>query len=232
VNQHIIENKYDLKVSEIKLLDKHFGTELHLISTQTGKYIVKVLPLYMENVKNEGELTEYLYNHGIQVARFLKSKNDTYVVKMSEYQFTVQQFIDGKSLLVNTAPDWFLCKSADFLGQTVLLLKDYKDLPLRFGRGFFSSKTVCRKIRQYQKELVRAKKAKDWDIVPAWENQIRYQEERALFQRRVYGLMVAHKSHFSVFCAIDEKILVIMIFSVRRCFHAGQIVFLPLQQLI
>ena len=174
VNQHIIENKYDLKVSEIKLLDKHFGTELHLISTQTGKYIVKVLPLYMENVNNEGELTEYLYNHGIPVARFLKSKDDTYVIKMSEYQFTVQQFIEGKTLSVNTAPDWFLCKSADFLGQTALLLKDYKDLPLRFGKEFFSSKAVRRKIRKYKKELVRAKKAKDWDFIPAWENQIRH----------------------------------------------------------
>ena len=60
MNQHIIENNFNLKVFDIELLDKHFGTEIYLISTDVGKYIVKVLPIYMENVKNEGELTEHL----------------------------------------------------------------------------------------------------------------------------------------------------------------------------
>lgn len=155
-------------------LDKHFGTELYLIDTDTGKYIVKVLPLYMENVKHEGELAEFLYNHKLKVARFLKSKDDTYVVKTSEFQFTVQQFIEGSSLLVNTAPDWFVSKSADFLGQTALLLKDYEGLSLRFGKEFFSTKTVCRKMWQYKKELAQAKKARNVDAVPIWEEQIRH----------------------------------------------------------
>lgn len=174
MNKNIIENNFNLKVSDIKLLDKHFGTELYLVSTDVGKYIVKVLPLYMENVKNEGELTEYLYNHGLKVARFLKSKNGAYVVKTSDFQFTVQQFIEGESLSVNTAPDWFISKSAEFLGQTALLLKDYDGLSLRFGKDFFSTKTVLRKIWQYKKELIKAKMAKDMDTIPAWEEQIRH----------------------------------------------------------
>lgn len=174
MNKHIIENNYNLKVSDIQLLDKHFGTELYLISTDVGKYIVKVLPLYMENVKNEGELTEYLYNHELKVARFLKSKDDAYVVKTTDFQFTVQQFIAGESLSVNTAPDWFICKSAEFLGQTALLLKDYEGLSLRFGKDFFSTKTVRRKIWQYKKELAKAKKAKEVNIIPIWEEQIRH----------------------------------------------------------
>ena len=57
---YLIKDNFNLKVSDIEFLDKHFGTELYLINTNAGKYIVKVLPLYMENVKNEGELTEYL----------------------------------------------------------------------------------------------------------------------------------------------------------------------------
>ena len=169
MNKHIIENNFNLKVADIKLLDKHFGTELYLINTDIGKYIVKVLPLYMENVKNEGELTEYLYNNGLKVARFLKSKDDTYVVKTSEFQFSVQQFIDGESLSVNTAPDWFISKSAEFLGQTALLLKDYEGLSLRFGKDFFSTKTVRRKMWQYKKELIKSKMSKDTNIIPVWK---------------------------------------------------------------
>lgn len=174
MNQHIIEDNFNLKVFNMETLDKHFGTELYLINTDVGKYIVKVLPLYMENVKNEGELAEYLYYHGLRVASFLKSKDDTYVVKTSEFQFTVQQFIEGKSLSVNTAPDWFISKSADFLGQTALLLKDYEGLSLRFGKEFFSLKTVRRKMWQYKKQLIKAKKARNINTVPVWEEQIRH----------------------------------------------------------
>ena len=174
MNKNIIENNFNLRICDIQLLDKHFGTELYLINTDIGKYIVKVLPLYMENIKNEGELAEYLYNHGIKVARFIKSKEDAYVVKTSEFQFTIQQFIDGESLSVNTAPDWFISKSAEFLGQTALLLHYYDGLALRFGKDFFLPKTVRKKIWQYKKELVRAKKVKDVDIIPIWEEQIRH----------------------------------------------------------
>ena len=172
MNKKIIENNFNLIVCDIQVLDKHFGTELYLINTDVGKYIVKILPLYMENVKNEGEVTEYLYNNGLKVARFMKSNEDAYVVKTPEFQFTVQQFIEGESLSVNTAPDWFISKSADFLGQTALLLKDYEGLSLRFGKEFFSAKTVRRKLWQYKKELSKAKKANEMNIVPIWEEQI------------------------------------------------------------
>ena len=182
MNKNIIENNFNLKVYGINLLDQHFGTELYLISTDNGKYIVKVLPLYMENVNNEGELTEYLYNHGLKVAKFIKNKENDYVIKTTEYQFTVQQFIEGKSLSVNTAPDWFISKSAEFLGQTALMLKDYDGLSLRFGKDFFSTKTVRRKLWQYKKEYIRAKRAKDLSIIPFWEEQIRHLEKISKFR--------------------------------------------------
>ena len=211
MNKNIIENNFNLNVSDIKLLDKHFGTELYLVSTDVGKYIVKVLPLYMENVKNEGEVTEYLYNHGLKVARFMKSNDDAYVVKTPEFQFTVQQFIEGESLPVNTAPDWFISKSAEFLGQTALLLKDYEGLSLRFGKNFFAVKTVRRKMWQYKKELVRAKKAKEMNIVPIWEEQIRHLKRISKFhidtQKLTYanshgdyhiGQAIIHNNDFTV----------------------------------
>lgn len=192
MNKNIIENNFNLNVSDIKLLDKHFGTELYLVSTDVGKYIVKVLPLYMENVKNEGEVTEYLYNHELKVARFMKSNDDAYVVKTPEFQFTVQQFIEGESLPVNTAPDWFISKSAEFLGQTALLLKDYEGLSLRFGKDFFSPKTVRRKMWQYKKELDRAKNEKDVDIIPVWKEQIRHLKRISKFHINAKKLTYAN----------------------------------------
>ena len=211
MNKNIIENNFNLKVSNIQLLDKHFGTELYLISTDVGKYIVKVLPLYMENIKNEGELAEYLYNHGVKVARFMKSNENAYVVKTPEFQFTVQQFIEGESLSVNNAPDWFISKSAEFLGQAALLLKDYTGLSLRFDKDFFATKTVYRKMWQYKKELAKAKKANEMNIVPIWEEQIRHLKRISKFhidtKKLTYtnshgdyhiGQAIIHNNDFSV----------------------------------
>lgn len=54
MNLRLIERNYDLKVSDLKLLDKHFGTEIYVVEADTKRYIVKVLPLYYENIDNEG----------------------------------------------------------------------------------------------------------------------------------------------------------------------------------
>ena len=66
MNQHLIESNYQLKVLEIMLLSKHFGTEIYIIFTNSGKYIAKVMPLYFENVNNEGLITEFLSNQGLK----------------------------------------------------------------------------------------------------------------------------------------------------------------------
>lgn len=58
MNSYLIESNYDLKVSDMKLLDKHFGTEIYVVDADTQRYIVKVLPLYFENIDIEGFVTE------------------------------------------------------------------------------------------------------------------------------------------------------------------------------
>lgn len=57
MDSHLIESNYDLKVSDMRLLEEHFGTEIYLIEAGAQKYIVKAMPLYFENVENEGFIT-------------------------------------------------------------------------------------------------------------------------------------------------------------------------------
>lgn len=182
MNSYLIENNYDLKVSDMKLLDKHFGTEIYVVDADTQRYIVKVLPLYFENIDIEGFVTDYLYNHGHKVARLLKSRDGSYVIRAPEFQFTVQEYIEGSTLPVNSAPEWFLEKSADFLGKTTLALKDYGSLPLRFGKDFFAADTAIRKKQQYISELEKAKKSGNQKTVSIWEEQIRHLERISKFR--------------------------------------------------
>ena len=174
MNQYLIESNYQLNVSDIMLLSKHFGTELYIILTDTGKYIVKVMPLFFENVDNEGYITDFLSSHGLKVAKLLKNKSGYYATKLSDFQFTIQEYIMGETLPINSAPEWFMEKSAEFLGKTALYLHGYDSLPLRFGKDFFTVDTVNKKKTQYIRMLKEATLSGDFDIVPLWETQIHH----------------------------------------------------------
>lgn len=182
MNSHLIESHYDLKVSDMRLLEEHFGTEIYLVDAGKQKYIVKAMPLYFENVENEGSITEYLYSRSHKVARLIKSREDSYVIRTPKFQFTVQEYIEGKTLPINSAPKWFLEKSADYLGKTTLDLQSYGTLPLRFGKDFFAADTAIGKKQQYISELEKAKESGNQEIAPLWEEQIRHLERISEFK--------------------------------------------------
>ena len=123
MTSQLIEQYYNITVSDIKLLDAHFGTEIYCIHSPSGNYVVKSMPLYMEHSENEGAVVEHLLHHGLSVARLLKSKNGNFTVKTPDFQFTVQKLIDGETYAVNTAPAWFMEQSAEFLGKSISALQ-------------------------------------------------------------------------------------------------------------
>jgi len=181
MNKQLIESHYDLFVLKLTLLDSHFGTDIYLLDTPEGRYITKVMPLYFENVNTEGFVTEYLFDHGLKVARLLRSRDGNYVVKMNDFQFTIQEYIEGETLAINTAPEWFMEKSAEYLGRATFLLKDYNQLPIRFGKDFFSVETAIKKKQLYEKELITAISAENHEVISLWEEQIRHLNRIAAF---------------------------------------------------
>jgi len=141
LNKLIVEN-YGLIVRELTLIDSHFGTEIFLLKTNENDYIVKSIPSYVEGIENEGSVTEYLLDCGIKAARLLKTTDGNYAVKTDGTQFHVQEFIDGETLALNTAPGWFLEKSAVTLGKIHKSLKGYGALETNFGVDFFTPATA------------------------------------------------------------------------------------------
>lgn len=149
----LIYDNYNIEVKKLELIDRHFGTEIWIAQTDMGKYIVKILPLYMNGVEVEGYITEYLYNNGIHVARLIKTKDNTYHVKTNDLQFHVQEYIEGKTLKINSAPEWFLEKSAITLGKIQNVLKSYGELKTSFNANFFSKSNIDNVKEYYTKEL-------------------------------------------------------------------------------
>lgn len=207
-----VENSYDLQVSGVKLLDQHFGTRLYTIDTDKGKFVVKILPLSVENVNDEGLVTGYLYDSGLQVARLVKHKGGKYVAQTAFVQFTIQEYIEGATFSVNEAPGWLLDQSAAFLGKANCMLKDYGQMPLRFGKDFFSGDTVLRKKSHYHSELERAKEATEHNLIPLWEEQIRHFDRISEFDIDVNRLIYANSHgdyHVGQIIAKQQNITVV-----------------------
>jgi Putative homoserine kinase type II (protein kinase fold) len=146
VMKNWVKDNYDLQIDSLNLIDAHFGTEIYLLITPQKKYIVKSLPINAGNLENEGFITDFLLSRGISVARILPNKHGNYSVKTEHTQFHIQEFIDGETFAVGTAPEWVIEESARTLGKIHHALKDYKQLPRAFDADFFHKSAVENKI--------------------------------------------------------------------------------------
>jgi len=161
-----IRKNYSLKIESLDLLDSHFGTEIYLLRTENKKFIVKSLPSLHANLEGEGKVTDFLRERGISVARVLKTNGGSYSVRMDDTQFHVQDFIEGETLAVNTAPAWFLTKSAQTLGRVHQALMDYPPLERAFDERFFDKLNVLGK-KAFLTELLNSDEAKVNDTLRA-----------------------------------------------------------------
>ncbi len=178
-NKKFIEENFCLSISDMSLLDCHFGTEIFAASTEDGKLIVKKVPICMKGVENEGRITSFLCGKGIKVPHFFQATNGTYAAHTEKHQFTVQELIDGSTFSVNSAPDWLLDQSAEILGNINRTLCGYGELPLNFGGDFFSPDTAIGKRKHYEAELLKAKD--NTELASKWEEQIAHLEKVAGF---------------------------------------------------
>lgn len=183
---------YGMEVKNLKLICSHFGIEIFLIETDKGKYIVKTLPLDAGGIENEGYITDYLYNNDINVPRLLKTNSDIYHVKTDKMQVYVREFVEGETLQVSTAPEWFLEKSACTLGKINKVLKDFGELKTNFGEGFFQISNVIGSKNYYSQQLNEAIDKKDLSLVSSLKERIKHLEKISSFNIDVSKLTYAN----------------------------------------
>jgi len=163
---------------KLELLDSHFGTEIY----RCGQYIVKTLPPRAGDLENEGRVTDFLLGHGIPVAKLLKTNQGAYQVQTSDMKFHVQEFIEGETPRVNTAPDWMLEKMADLLGKMHLALDGCEPMKINFGEDLFRKSRAKRAKRHYAKKLREAKKQNDDVLVAELEERVKHLRRIAKFR--------------------------------------------------
>ncbi len=180
--KNLIEANFNIEISKLSFIDSHFGTEIYSAQTPNGKYFVKKLPLYMKGVENESAITDFLCAKGISVPVLLKAKDNKGVLKCDDFQITVQTFVEGECLKLNSATIEFLTTQAELLGKINLVLKDYGKLPLRFDKKFFSKKSAVAKSKKYKSEFKKAKDTCTDSVKNNWLSQIKHLEKISSFK--------------------------------------------------
>jgi len=177
----IILANYDLIIKDLQLIEGQF-CKMYSMNTNKGKYFIKTYPLEEEGIKNEGYVTDYLLNNGINVPQMLMTKNGNYHVETAEYQFHVQQFIEGEILALNTAPELFFEKSVNILGQIHNILKDYKGkLKPVLGNHFLDKSAINYLKDHYIGRLYEETKQDDKMLIISLEERVRNLERVSAF---------------------------------------------------
>ena len=208
----LITANYGLKINDLKLMDSYFGTEIYLVEANDGKYIVKVLPLFVPGLENEGLITDFLFSNGIPVARLLKTKNNRYAVKTDKTQFHMQEYIEGKVYKVNTAPEWLMESSAYIIGKIHAVLQNYGELRVNFGADFFRIENALERQQYYANQLREVTDTSNASLISALEERIKHLNRISAFDIDTEKLTYANSHgdfYIGQIIAKDKKITVI-----------------------
>lgn len=212
-HKELIECNFDIKVNTIKPLANHIDSKIFLIEAKTGKYILKeVISDFLNHPENEGELLEYLHNHGISVARLISTKSNEYIFCKDGKQFHLQEFVEGEIISLNTAPDWYLKKTAQLLGQIQSVLKDYKQLPILFDKAFLSKSTVSDMKNSVREAIQQAESEKQTALIAALNERLKHIEKIESFEFDINKLTYANSHgdyYVSQIVSNDQELTVI-----------------------
>ncbi|MDR1689274.1 MAG: aminoglycoside phosphotransferase family protein [Clostridiales bacterium] len=177
----LISANYDIQITEITLIEKHFGTEIYLAEAGGSRYIVKKLPSVAARLEKEEPLTRYLAQNGIRVAKLLTAKNGEGYVKTGETQFHIQEFIEGKTFKVNTAPAWLTDEFARLLGRIHNVLKNYEDMDVNFGKEFFAPSNAIGCMKHYEQRLIKVAASGATALISALEERVKHLKRISAF---------------------------------------------------
>ena len=177
--EKLINENYDIDVSLITKITGGWHSDVYLVEAGYNKYILKNIPVHGTNhPEDEGIITNFLLNNGIKVSELLLNKNNKYVCyDDGGKQYHLQKYVDGTTFELNSAPDWFMKKSAQILGKTHRELLRLKKFPIGMGDDFFKHSSPEKTKISYLQTLEHARKMQDNHIAEALENRLKQIEK-------------------------------------------------------
>lgn len=153
-----------------------------MLESATEKYALKQMNSET-NLENEYELIDHLISKGIRVPKIYRTISGSHIVSDNVLQYILYEFIEGTVIELNTAPDWFLTKSAQTLGQIQNALKDYEHLPpIGFGQDFFSKEKYIKGEKYILNKLKQAEEKNDSSLIIALNERLKHIKRVSCFE--------------------------------------------------
>lgn len=169
----LIKQNFNIEIIMIEKIADH-GAKVYLLESANEKYALKEMGPD-DNLENESELMEYLISKGIRVPKIYRTITGSHVFIDNGLQYILYEFIEGTMIDLNSAPDWFLTKSARTLGQIQNALKDYKQMPpIGFGQDFFSKEKYIRGEQYILDKIKQAEDKNDASLTMALNERLKH----------------------------------------------------------
>lgn len=127
----IIKKQYNIDITKIEKINK---ASANLYALNNNTYVLKEFQgkYSEEDIKREVLVINHLKKDNIPTSEYIKTTNNNYCFNYNGKVITLQKFIDGYTMLPNTADYDELLESATYLGKIVASLKTLEiDLPLK-----------------------------------------------------------------------------------------------------
>ena len=176
----LVKENFNIGIINVEILAKH-GATVYLLESATEKYALKEMGM-RDKLEGESKLMECLISKGISAPKIYHTITGSHVFTDSGLQYILYEFIDGTMIDLNTAPDWFLTKSAQILGQIQDALRDCIPLAIGFEQSFFSKDKYIRG-EQYIKDKIRQSEEKnDAPLVMALNERLEHIQRVSCFE--------------------------------------------------
>ena len=168
----LIKQNYNIEVIDVEVIARH-GATVYLLESTNEKYALKEMGMD-DKLEGEGKLIECLINKGVSVPKIYHTIAGNHVFTDNGLQYILYEFIDGETIDLNAAPNWFLIKSAQTLGQIQDALKDCKPLSTGFSQNFFAKEKYTWGEQSIKDKIKQAEEKKDTALAMALNERLKH----------------------------------------------------------
>ena len=180
----LIQQNFNIEIVNIELIADHTGnndSKVYLAESASEKYVLKGMPRNYK-LDDESSLMSHLIGKGIKVPKIYHTKTGHHIFTDNGLQYILYEFIEGTTFDLNTAPDWFLAKSAQTLGRIHNALTDYKQMPIEIGPEIFSKEELASEEQYIADKLKQAEEKNDAVLITALHERLRHMEKVSCFE--------------------------------------------------
>ena len=172
----LLQHNFNMNIVNIEIITDHTNnndSKVYLVETATEKYVLKEMGPD-DKLEDESKLISHLLSKGIKVPKIYHTNAGHHIITAGGLQHTLYEFIEGTILGLNTAPDWFLLKSAQTLGRIHSALHDYKHMPIEIGPEIFSEEELASEEQFISDRLAKAEERNDVPLAMALHERLKH----------------------------------------------------------